>query len=705
MISDRQQRRQHENEKYKDEIAFEDWLKSMLKADMRSSFSVSVRRLRTDDQRFTAEDQINERKIEKAVEEFIRGKDIPEALNLKELNFILKSGLNRDIARNIDFQMRQKLEQVFPALKKFNVLCFKRKGYSTLRKAHVYQSEDGYKDFMDKLQKLMQSQTGKYVEELKSRVKFSFTGKFVMQIEEGTYKNFMDPIQEKIRECGLSHSVKQLIKRREISLFGNHEKKETMRKCVQEIMSMLHSITVKLDPELLKYDNYAMKSEAGEAERGKFNNKLTGKATCIYNQYTNELILKGSEVHRDDMKKRIESWARNFLNRVKTEKYEIKSKKRYFEKAAMIKSSARNRIDAHTFFDRSQEPPVLMIYYYDQKDDDRSVTPAIRKQQIQELKKHFDTILGDSFSQTESEQATIHPDDRCQLCNLGMDQRFRLICKHIYCTVCIRQHILETSNEDGCFCPVCKDQIYLIDLTMILPPDDLKPLFLKQKDAFLAKNTGRYKNCPTPDCGNILCNPEDTNSELSGLLQTTQSNSAFCDNCGQDYCFVCLKSHLDEDCSQLLTAKQIAKQQAKAQKDTIFQRDSDSESRDRSSLSFAKLLEDVSDSRAPQQKYAPPPTAAEVSYSREVVAPPPKQVHVCPGCRYRCTEAATVTYSLICSNCKTTFCTMCSHNFGKQAEKKQVYQHAVQKHDVYKSVQPNRSPSPPGNSDGEGFFE
>lgn len=642
------------------------------------------RRANYGEERFTVDDQVYDRKLEKVVEEFCRGKPAPESLNLKELDFILKSGLNRDIARNIDFRMREKLEQAFPALKKFHILCFKRKGTSTLRKAHVYQSDDGYKDFMDKLQKLMQQKTGKYEEQLKSRVKISFTGKYVIQIEEGTYKNFMDQILSTISECGLSHSVKQLIKRREISLFGNHEKRETMRNCVKEIMSMLHSTNWRLDPELAKYDNYAMKSDLGEAERGRWNNKFSGKATCIYNRFTNELTLKGTEAHREEMKNRLESWIRNFLNRVKTEKYAIKNKKRYFEKADILKKTAENRIDAHTFLDRSQDPPVLMIYYYDMKDDDRSVTPAIRKEQIQDLRKTFDTILDGGHSDHALEKSPVHPDDMCQLCNLSMDSRFRLICKHIYCEVCIRQHVIETANEDGCFCPKCKEQVYLIDLASIVPADDLKPLFLRQKDAFLAKNSGKYKNCPTPDCGNILCNPDDANPDVSGYLDANKNSTAFCDNCGQDYCFLCLKSHMDEDCTKMVASKPAPKQTEK--KEDIFEKASDHDSGEKESMSFGKmLLLEVSDSRIGQNHQMPGPSMS-VSLSQEV--PQVGNTHICPGCRYRCIDPPSKTYSLICTGCKTSFCTLCKHDFKKNAEKKEIYEHAVQKHGLYEEIKP-----------------
>lgn len=292
----------------KDEIAFEDWLRKGVKPEHKLSFSVSVRKSQqTFQEQFKHEDVIQDRKIYKMVEDFCKGRDIAESHQLKELNFIMKSGLNRDIARNIDFKMREKLEKIFPQLEGFNVICFNRKGYSTLRKAHVYQSDEGYSHFMEVLGDLAKKHNGKLKKELQSKVKMSFKGKYVIQIEEHTYKNFMEEIKAVISHNGLPSSVKQLIKKREISLFGTDEKMGAMRNCVKEIMSLLQTTTMKLDPDCYKFESYALKCEAGEEIRSRSNNKFSGKASCSYDPSTNELTFKGTEKSRQAMKNFIES--------------------------------------------------------------------------------------------------------------------------------------------------------------------------------------------------------------------------------------------------------------------------------------------------------------------------------------------------------------------------------------------------------------
>lgn len=292
----------------KDEIGFEDWLRKGVKPEHKLSFTVSVRKLQSNFQeQFKPEDVNQDRKISKMVEDFCRGRDIGDNSEFKELNFIMKSGLNREIARNIDFRMREKLEEIFPQLQDFSVLCFNRKGYSTLRKAHVYQSEEGYSHFMEVLGDLVKKNNGKLKKDLKSRVKMSFKGKYVIQIDDHTYKNFMDEIKNTISKNGLASSVKQLIKKREISLFGTDEKVGAMRNCVKEIMGLLQTTTVKLDPDCYKFESFALKCDAGEEIRSRSNNKFSGKASCSYDPATNELTFKGTEFHRQEMKNHIES--------------------------------------------------------------------------------------------------------------------------------------------------------------------------------------------------------------------------------------------------------------------------------------------------------------------------------------------------------------------------------------------------------------
>lgn len=257
---------------------------------------------------------------------------------------------------------------------------------------------------------------------------------------------------------------------------------------------------------------------------------------------------------------------------------------------------------------------------------------------------------------------------------------------------------METSNHEGCQCPKCNQPIYLIDLTSLLQPDELKPLFLKQKDSFLSRNPHQYKQCPTPDCGNILCNPSETGTKPVEMVENIATDHiVFCDNCGQDYCFLCLKTHIDEDCTNPGKPKEKHNTKTQQSKQEIFERSGrePNEHDERKSVSFAQLLEDdVSNSRAVPVVQGDLPSLS-VSHSRE----PVRVVHVCPGCRFRCSAQPQSNLGLVCQACKISFCTVCYHNFTKQAEQKDIYSHAVKfHHDKMFLPQSNRRSTSPEES-------
>jgi hypothetical protein len=86
-----------------------------------------------------------------------------------------------------------------------------------------------------------------------------------------------------------------------------------------------------------------------------------------------------------------------------------------------------------------------------------------------------------------------------------------------------------------------------VDLEALLAPEELKDLFMKQKIPFLNKNVNKFKQCPTPDCENILCSPEFSEG-IQEPLNLSSKGLVFCDSCGNDCCFYCQKSHYDTDC-------------------------------------------------------------------------------------------------------------------------------------------------------------
>ena len=187
------------------------------------------------------------------------------------------------------------------------------------------------------------------------------------------------------------------------------------------------------------------------------------------------------------------------------------------------------------------------------------------------------------------------------------------MCGHFFCSDCLRECMMNSAT--GNFrCPAgdCEKKIFLIDIINLLPQEDLKVLFKKQKEPFLQRNQGFFKQCPSANCDNILIKQKRIGSLIkyamkrkkdrkkggipeappdeSGLLayreesmiqdsqvieeeskidpeieklemvlrepgleddpnlEGTKRLLVFCECCGHDYCFNCLKNHYEDDC-------------------------------------------------------------------------------------------------------------------------------------------------------------
>lgn len=138
----------------------------------------------------------------------------------------------------------------------------------------------------------------------------------------------------------------------------------------------------------------------------------------------------------------------------------------------------------------------------------------------------------------------------------------------------------------------CNGKLFLIDLINLLTQKELNDLFALYADPYILKNPGKYKRCTTPNCDNILFkkekkvniidhirkkrggeaefnsddekkleengeviknqieNPEDllNNSSEDNGEEDDQGQVVFCECCGHDFCFACMKNHYGGDC-------------------------------------------------------------------------------------------------------------------------------------------------------------
>ena len=302
---------------FADEIELEDYVKSITPTEFKTRFNSSVARNgvgRQDPNWKTTEkeeqpfDDKTNNDIDKAVESYVLGKPHDNAVHLKELVFMESMGMTKEVASQLDIQMRKRLEIIFPEISHFNILCYKRKMANTCRRALIFPQEYKYKQFMDIMLSFLTKNNLKQVNALESRIRISFKGKYIVQIEDDIFRNFQTKIMETIKGYNLQFNVKFLLKKREVTILGSHEKVSDMRDCVKEIMGFLFPKTHILRPDLARYDLFSLKSEKGQNYIDRLNNKFNGKTFGKFDIKSNRLTIRGDSKGREHFIELLESW-------------------------------------------------------------------------------------------------------------------------------------------------------------------------------------------------------------------------------------------------------------------------------------------------------------------------------------------------------------------------------------------------------------
>lgn len=383
---------------FQDEIDIDDYIRKGLPAEFKNSFNVSVMRDKNSLHRIDQENpfiNIKPQELEsmkEEVENFVLFKT--DNITLKELKFIRDIGMTRDVATQLDFGMRKKLEVTFPELKEFNVLCFKAKNNSTARRAMIFPQENQYNHFFDTMKKFLNKHDSQNIPMLDSRIKVKFRGKYVLQIEDDTFRNFMDKIKDTIGKYRLNYKIKILLKRRMIEIESNHERVKDMRDCMKELMGFLFPRPCTLKDESKRYDSYGLRSLAGSNYLDKLNNKFSGKAYGRYDFKSNRFLLRSDPQVRDNFLTMLETWISRFNYTVRQLEYKLKNRKEYFKNKAKAKEIA-NRFDAQIKYDHKNKS--LLVYYHEYIKEDERIQPEVmakrKAQEMEHLKAQFDSIF------------------------------------------------------------------------------------------------------------------------------------------------------------------------------------------------------------------------------------------------------------------------------------------------------------------------
>lgn len=143
-----------------------------------------------------------------------------------------------------------------------------------------------------------------------------------------------------------------------------------------------------------------------------------------------------------------------------------------------------------------------------------------------------------------------HPSDLkdvCEICEIETFNKFRLLnCSHPFCKDCIKDRLSSVTTCKELRCPVCNEYIALYDILCLFSQIELETVYARLKSDYLTEHAGRFKQCPTPSCENVL---ERTQNELM----------MFCTGCGYESCFLCGDTHYDDKCSAPQQPKLIPK--------------------------------------------------------------------------------------------------------------------------------------------------
>lgn len=146
-----------------------------------------------------------ENRIQNVIDKFLKRQDrrIDEKEMPQELAFIKAADLPRDMAKNLDFAMREKITRSYiKELKNYNCLCFESKP-TTMRRMLIFPKAQTYHSYMREMTNLIKLYNDRYVKGLESRVRLVFKGKTVIRVDDNVFKNFKQLITEEIKRFQL----------------------------------------------------------------------------------------------------------------------------------------------------------------------------------------------------------------------------------------------------------------------------------------------------------------------------------------------------------------------------------------------------------------------------------------------------------------------------------------------------------------------
>src|SRR5690606_26086647 len=120
----------------------------------------------------------------------------------------------------------------------------------------------------------------------------------------------------------------------------------------------------------------------------------------------------------------------------------------------------------------------------------------------------------------------------CKICYCDVTDGYILHnCSHEFCRTCL-YHQLGSAIQNNTIpikCAQCGEVLLLQDIKNLVSGTTLEKLFASSVNAYLAKNTSKYKFCPTPDC---IFYEKDDSMKLRVCRECMKQH---CITCGNDY--------------------------------------------------------------------------------------------------------------------------------------------------------------------------
>ncbi|KAG5652558.1 hypothetical protein H0H81_004567 [Sphagnurus paluster] len=150
----------------------------------------------------------------------------------------------------------------------------------------------------------------------------------------------------------------------------------------------------------------------------------------------------------------------------------------------------------------------------------------------EEARHALDTIMEQSLQHLDVHDGGTR-NDVCPICYDVVSHPFKLGCKHVYCTACIR-HYLTSAAETRVFPLVCmgdedrcKVPVAIPVIQKFLLPQQFEELVSLAFSSYLEQHTQDYKYCTTPDCTQVYRVTKDGMRKLK------------CPSCFAEVCSAC----------------------------------------------------------------------------------------------------------------------------------------------------------------------